>query len=144
MIRKIFLIVLIAIILVAVLIVSQSTPKSDSTVYHVTLADPSLYSDGVFVDTFKIQAGSYQFSFVPNGDSPQMLSIILKGIDFSHAQDFKLNGTLHNTGISNYYTWDYSGNKNIQVQLDQDLQITINPHGDTTGSVSVYLKKIST
>ena len=115
-------------------------PKSEKTIaYHMTLADPKLYTDGIFTDTFKIQKGTYQFSFVPNGDSPQTLSIDLKGVTFSFAEDFQLEGISHETGISTYYTWDYLGKKVIQVPDDRELQIVINPRGNLLGSVSVDL-----
>ena len=117
-------------------------PKSEKTVaYHVTLADPKLYTDGIFTDTFEIQEGTYQFSFVPNGDSPQTLSIDLKGQFFSFSEDFQLEGTSHETGISTYYTWDYLGKKVVQVPDDQELQIVINPRGNLLGSVSVDLTR---
>ena len=114
--------------------------KKDVT-YHVTLADPKLYTDEIFTDSFAIQKGTYQFGFVPNGDSPETLSIILKGTSFSFAEDFQLNGTSHDTGISTYYTWEYLGKKEIQVMDDQRLQIVINPYGNLLGSVSVDLIK---
>jgi len=117
-------------------------PKSEKTVaYHVTLADPKLYTDGIFTDTFEIQKGIYQFSFVPNGDSPQTLSITLKGVTFSFGEDFHLEGISHETGISTYYTWDYLGKKVIQVPDYQELQIVINPRGNLLGSVSVDLTR---
>ena len=117
-------------------------PRSEKTVaYHVTLADPKLYTDGIFTDTFEIQEGTYQFSFVPNGDSPQTLSIDLKGATFSFSEGFQLEGTSHETGISTYYTWDYLGKKVIQVPGDQELQIVINPRGNLLGSVSVDLTR---
>ena len=118
----------------------EPSSKKDVT-YHVTIADPKLYTNGIFTDTFTIQKGTYQFSFVPNGDSPETLSIILKGTSFSFAEDFQLNGTLHSTGISNYYTWEYLGKKEIQIMDDQRLQIVINPYGNLLGSVSVDLIK---
>ena len=132
---------ILAVIIVAIAIAISLQPKNQtSTAYHVTLADPKLYNNGTFTDNFKIQKGTYQFSFVPNGDSPQNLSISLKG-NFSYNKDFSLQGTLHNTGISNYYTWDYLGNKVIEVPEDQEIQIKINPHGSILGSVSVDLIK---
>ncbi|MBI3640026.1 MAG: hypothetical protein HY223_06900 [Thaumarchaeota archaeon] len=132
---------ILAAVIIAVAIAISLQPKNQtSTIYHVTLADPKLYNNGTFTDNFKIQKGTYQFSFVPNGDSPQNLSISLKG-NFSYNEDFSLQGTLHNTGISSYYTWDYLGNKVIGVLQDQEIQIKINPHGSTLGSVSVDLIK---
>jgi hypothetical protein len=135
-------IAIVAISLVAITIGVSLQPKNETNVvYHITLADPKLYKNGIFTDNFKIQNGTYQFSFVPNGDSPQNLSITLQGDHFSYNEDFSLQGTLHNTGISNYYTWDYLGRKVIEIPQDQEIQIIINPHGNVLGSVSVDLIK---
>ncbi len=132
---------ILAVIIIAIAIAISLQPKNEtSTVYHVTLADPKLYNNGTFTDNFKIQKGTYQFSFVPNGDSPQNLSISLKG-NFSYDEDFILQGTLHNTGISSYYTWDYLGSKTMEIPQDQEIQIKINPHGNVLGSVSVDLNR---
>ena len=132
-----------AIVVVAIAIGLSLEPNSKKNViYHVTLADPKLYINEIFSDTFTIQKGTYQFSFVPNGDSPEILSISLKGTTFSFTENFQLNGTLHDTGISTYYTWEYFGKKEIRVLEDQPLKIEINPHGNLLGSVSVDLIKI--
>ncbi|HET6457634.1 MAG TPA: hypothetical protein VFG24_02000 [Nitrosopumilaceae archaeon] len=132
---------ILAVIIIAIVIAISLQPKNQtSTAYHVTLADPKLYKNGTFTDNFKIQKGTYQFSFVPNGDSPQNLSISLKG-NFSYNEDFILQGALHNTGISSYYTWNYLGSKVIEIPQDQEIQIKINPHGNIFGSVSVDLIK---
>ena len=131
--------VVIAIVGLSVELKSEKSEKS--VAYHVTLADPKLYTDGIFTDIFEIQKGRYQFSFVPNGDSPQTLSIALKGETFSFAEDFQIQGTPHETGISTYYTWDYLGKKEILVPEDQQLQIVISPRGNLLGSVSVDLVK---
>jgi hypothetical protein len=135
-------ITIVAIAIVAISIGISLQPKNEVNVaYHITLADPKLYNNETFTDNFKIQKGTYQFSFVPNGDSPQNLSISLKGDLFSYNVDFNLQGTLRNTGISSYYTWDYIGRKIIEIPQDQDIQIKINPHGGILGSVSVDLIK---
>jgi len=132
-----------AMVVVAIAIGLSLEPNSKKNViYHVTLADPKIYINEIFSDTFTIQKGMYQFSFVPNGDSPEILSISLKGTTFSFTENFQLNGTLHDTGISTYYTWEYFGKKEIQVMEDQPLKIEINPHGNLLGSVSVDLIKI--
>jgi hypothetical protein len=141
--KKITYFVVVAIIVTVAILVLLSEPKSEkSIVYHITLADPKLYNDnGIFIDFFEIQKGTYQFSFVPNGDSPQTLLIALKGATFSFAEDFQLEGTVHDTGISTYYTWDYLGKKEILVPEDQQLQIMIKPGSNLLGSVSVDLIK---
>lgn len=120
---------------------SLEPTKQKDISYHVTIADPKLYTDEVFTDVFSVQKGTYLFNFVPNGDSPEILTIDLKGKTFTFAEDFRLNGTLHDTGISVYYTWGYIGKKEIQVADDQQLTIVINPHGNVLGSVSIDLIK---
>ena len=136
--------VVIAIIIIVIAIAFVLSFKQESektTVYHITLADPKLYTNEIFMDTFQIQKGTYQFSFVPNGDSPETLSITLKGAKFSFSEDFKLEGISHDTGISTYYTWNYQGGKEIHLLEDDQLEIMINPHGNLLGSVSVDLIK---
>jgi hypothetical protein len=106
-------------------------------VFHVTLASPDNYKDGVFIQTFKIDEGIYEFDFVPNGDSPENMIISLKGESFSFSEKFRLFGTPHETGVSTYFTWDYYGIRNIQITNQQELTITIDPNGDLFGPVSV-------
>jgi len=106
-------------------------------VFHVTLASPDNYENGVFTDTFLIEEGDYEFGFVPNGDSPKNITITLKGEFFSFSENFSLIGYPHETGVSTYFTWDYSGSKIILISKQQDLEIMIDPNGDILGSVSV-------
>lgn len=105
--------------------------------FHVTLADPKLYENGVYTESFEIQKGEYSFRFVPNGSSPETLSISLSGPNLEFVQDFSLKGTLHETGISEYYTWEYLGQKNISVSEMQEVTIVIDPNGNEMGSVTV-------
>ena len=48
--------VVIAIVGFSVELKSEKSEKS--VTYHVTLADPKLYTDGIFTDIFKIQKGA--------------------------------------------------------------------------------------
>ena len=130
-----------AIAVVIVIAIGSFSSDSDEKreVYHITLADPDLYKEGVFADVFDIQKGDYQFRFIPNGDSPKTLSIKLGGDSFSFSEDFELVGTPHDTGLSVYYTWNYQGLKEIRVEEDQQLRIEINPHNNLQGPVSVEL-----
>jgi len=52
----------------------DSAEKNHQSIFHVTLADPTMYQNGVFTDSFEIQEGSYYFAFVPNGDSPHTIA----------------------------------------------------------------------
>ena len=126
-----------AIIGIFVITSFDSSEEEDGVVFHVTLADPQLYQDGIYTETFEIQSGKYYFRFVPNGSSPEILSISLEGGKLEFYEDFKLKNTLHETGISEYYTWEYLGENQIIVPEDQQVKISINPNGNVMGSVSV-------
>ncbi|MGI0008305.1 MAG: hypothetical protein ACRD92_01650 [Nitrosopumilaceae archaeon] len=142
--KKIISIVIIAVVVIISISVLSSEKKPEKTaVYHIMLADPKIYNNGIFTDTFQIQNGSYQFRFVSHGQSPQTLSITLNSPKFSFSEDFKLEGIPRDTGISTYYTWDYLGVKEIIVTENQQLEIVINPHGNILDTVSVYLIKTS-
>ena len=69
----------------------DSADKNHQSIFHVTLADPTMYQHGVFTDSFEIQEGSYYFAFVPNGDSPQTIAISLKGPNYYSMERFVLH-----------------------------------------------------
>ena len=94
---------------------------------------------GFFQIILEFPEGEYQFRFVPNGDSPKILSISLEGNSISFSEDFELIGTPHETGISVYYTWDYLGKKEVKINEDQEIRIEVNPHENLLGSVSIDL-----
>jgi len=136
--KKMILIPIVAVMGILILnFLSDSNEEGNTTVFHITLADPDLYSDGVFTDSFVINKGEYVLRFVPNGSSPDILSIKLSGERLNFSQDFHLNGIPHQTGISEYFTWEYDGEKTIHVSEMQEVLITINPNGKVMGSVSV-------
>ena len=115
----------------------SSEEENNNEVFHVTLADPDLYKNGVYTSVFTIEKGEYSFRFVPNGSSPKILSITLNGEGFDFYEDFMLKGTSHQTGISEYFTWEYNGEKIIFVPETQEISIVIDPNGTVMGSVSV-------
>ena len=125
-------------IIVAFGVFTMDVPESRN-VFSVTLAEPSMYQEGVYTSFFDIVPGEYKFHFVPNGDSPQVLSIKLTGDDFSFSEDFDLQGTPHESGAALYYTWDYLGGKEFQILEEQELEIIINPNGNTMGPVSIQI-----
>ena len=120
-------------------VVISDTSETTDFVYHTLLAEPEIYENGVYAETFDIAAGNYKFKFIPNGDSPQTLSIQLNGESFSFSEDFKLEGTSHKSPISEYFTWDYLGQKDFQLTQGQSMEIIINPNGNTAGTVSVMI-----
>ena len=117
----------------------DSPEKDDGVIFHVTLADPQLYENGIYTEIFEIESGEYYFRFVPNGSSPEMLSISLDGWSLEFSEDFQLKNTLHETGISEYYTWEYLGENKVMIPEDQQVKISINPNGNVMGSVSVSI-----
>jgi len=137
--KKIIIISVVLIIVVIGISFNHSNDKNSNMVFHVTLADPNLYKNGIYSNTFTVSNGNYLFKFVPNGDSPQLLTVLLKGENYDFSENFKLEGTLHKTGISEYYTWDYNGQKEFSIPNQQTLVIKINPNGNELGSVSVNI-----
>ncbi len=136
--KRIVIIPIVVIIAIFVVIFSlDSSEKNSNIVFHATLADPDLYTNGVYTDTFTIDKGEYSFRFVPNGSSPEILSITLNGENFDFSEDFTLESTSHQTGTSEYFTWEYSGQKTIWIAEMQEISIIINPNGNVMGSVSV-------
>ena len=137
--KKILIIPVVLIIVVIVLSFNQVDKKNINIIFHITLADPDLYKNGIYSNTFTMNKGDYLFKFIPNGDSPQSLTILLKGENYDFSENFKLKGTLHQTGISEYYTWDYDGQKTISIPIQQVITIEINPNGNELGPVSVEI-----
>ena len=91
----------------------------------------------------------YEFHFVPMGDSPERLKISViwsgQGVHV-FSEMLYLEGTLVDTGISEYYIWDYVGNKNFEVSFEQcpnqkicNYDITVERYGNLKGSVTISL-----
>ena len=134
---------------VVISVVMLSSPKdnvqnSDYT-YHINLSESKYGEFGVYEELFEIgdidcqRFCDYKFRFVPNGDSPQTLSVSVSGDNISFLEDFELVGTLVETDISQYYTWDYDGQKIFQVSGLEEVKIVIDPHENIKGTVSIYI-----
>ena len=92
----------------------------------------------------------YKFEFVPMGDSPERLKISIawsgQGVEV-FSEMFVLEKTLVDTGISKYYTWDYVGQKYVQIpesDVETNYEIKIERIGNLKGSVSISLEKVDT
>ena len=120
---------------------SDQKEKNNDIVFHITLANPELYTNGVYTDEFSIEAGTYFFRFVPNGSSPEILSIKLTSQNYEFVENFNLIGIPHESETSKYFTWVYEGNGEIMINSSQNISISINPNGNVNGSVSVDLIK---
>ena len=134
---------IIAIILIGIIIflrMSNDLPNGETDfVFHVRLADPEMYENGVYQEIFDLPPGEFRFKFIANGDSPEKLSITMRNEEFSFSEDFKLEGTAHTTPISEYFTWSYLGEKKIKTSDWQSLEVSIDPHGNLQGPVSVMI-----
>ena len=120
---------------------SDEYEKINEDIFHITLADPQLYANGVYTEKFLIEPGTYFFRFVPNGSSPEILSIKLIGQNYTFEENFELVGIPHESETAKYFTWKYDGNEKIIIESSQEISITINPNGNVKGSVSVDLIK---
>ena len=120
---------------------SDEGEKINDDVFHITLADPELYTNGVYTDEILIEPGTYFFRFVPNGSSPEILSIKLIGQNYAFEENFELVGIPHESETAKYFTWKYDGNEKIIIDSSQEISISINPNGNVKGSVSVDLIK---
>ena len=96
-----------------------------------------------------LEEGTYKLGFVPMGDSPHKITIVIKGKsttspNFYFSEEFVLKGTQVNTDISKYYTWEYVGQKYVyipEVEGEADYEIVIVRSGNLKGSVSISLSR---
>ena len=132
------------VIVIGLIILNFSGDSEDvknNIVFHETLADPDIYVEGIYTKKFHVDSGEYYFRFVPNGSSPEILSVLITGNNVDFSKDYMLEGTLQETGISEYYTWEYIGDKSLTILEGEEITITIDPNGNKRGSVSVDILK---
>ena len=139
--KSIGILIILIVTILGVSISINSEEKDDNVIFHITLADPELYTNGVYTDKFPIDPGTYFFRFVPNGSSPQILSIKLSGQNYSFIENFNLKGIPHESETSKYFTWEYEGVKNIIIDSMEEVTIAINPNDNVMGSVSIDIIK---
>ena len=120
---------------------SDQKEKNNDIVFHITLANPELYTNGVYTNKFSIEPGTYFFRFVPNGSSPEILSIKLTSQNYEFVENYTLIGTPHESETAKYFTWEYQGKGEIIIESSKQISININPNGNVNGSVSVDLIK---
>ena len=135
--KILFVPIVIVVGLIVLNFLGDSEDTKNNVIFHETLAEPEIYVDGIYLKKFHIDSGEYYFRFVPNGSSPEVLSILVTGENVDFSKDYILEGTLQDTGISEYYTWEYIGDKSLTILEDEEITITIDPNGSKMGSVSV-------
>ena len=139
--KSIGILIILIVTILSVSISMNSEEKDDNVVFHITLANPELYTNGIYTSNFTIESGTYFFRFVPNGSSPEILSIKLSGQNYSFIENFNLKGIPHESETSKYFTWEYEGMKNITIDSMEEITITINPNDNVMGSVSIDIIK---
>jgi hypothetical protein len=113
----------------------------------------------IMADLGIIEGGTYEIGFVPMGDSPNKISLMIEGeipenqryyLDDPvktkiFSEEFVLQRSLVDTGVSKYYTWEYLGQKFVQfpeTEGETRYEITISRSGNLEGSVSISLTKL--
>ena len=139
--KSIGILIILGVVILGVSLSMNSEEKENNVVFHITLADPELYTNGIYTNNFTIESGTYFFRFVPNGSSPEILSIKLSGQNYSFIENFNLKGIPHESETSKYFTWEYEGVKNITIDSMEEITIVINSNGNVMGSVSVDIIK---
>ena len=139
--KSIGILIILGVVILGVVLSMDSEEKENNVVFHITLADPELYTNGIYTNNFTIESGTYFFRFVPNGSSPEILSIKLSGQNYSFIENFNLKGIPHESETSKYFTWEYQGEKNVTIDSMQEITIVINSNGNVMGSVSVDIIK---
>jgi hypothetical protein len=139
--KSIGILTILGIVILGVSISMNSEEKDDNIVFHITLADPELYTNGIYTNNFTVESGTYFFRFVPNGSSPEILSIELSGQNYNFIENFNLKSIPHESETSKYFTWKYEGVKNITIDSMEKITIVINSNGNVMGSVSIDIIK---
>ena len=113
----------------------------------------------IMTDLGVIEEGTYEFGFVPMGDSPKKIRLVIDWVIPENqryysddpvkteifSEEFILERSLVDTGVSKYYTWEYLGQKFVQfpkTEGDARYEITIQRDGNLEGSVSISLSKL--
>ena len=139
--KSIGILIILGVVILGASLSMNFEEKEDNVVFHITLADPELYTNGIYTNNFTIESGTYFFRFVPNGSSPEILSIKLSSQNYSFIENFNLKGIPHESETSKYFTWEYQGEKNVTIDSMQEITIVINSNGNVMGSVSVDIIK---
>jgi len=115
------------IILVAIIGVvyagAQINPDNpeNGEVWSIRMASPEWHDrQTVRASLPNLEEGTYKLGFVPMGDSPHKITIVIKGKsttspNFYFSEEFVLKGTRVDTDISKYYTWEYVGQKYVYI-----------------------------
>jgi hypothetical protein len=142
--------IVIALIVISMAYGAQMNPggnvekRADSEIWSFRFSGPEFHDvrSHQFTDITLERNIPYKFEFVPMGDSPERVAIQLG----PYSETFILERELVDTGISKYYTWDYSGDKYFEISNQQctnqnvcNYDLKIQRLGNLKGSVSISL-----
>jgi len=150
--------IILAAIVGVVFVGAQINPDNpeNGEVWSIRMASPEWHDrQTVSASLPNLEEGTYKLGFVPMGDSPTKIRIDIKvrsaGSDFAgttwtpmFSEEFILKGTLVDTGISKYYTWEYVGQKYVyipEVEGEANYEIKIERSGNLKGSVTISLSR---
>ena len=134
----------------------ENEENQKSEVWSIRMAGPEWDDRPIHRASLpNLEEGTYKLGFVPMGDSPTPIRIDIKvisaGSDFAgtgwellFSEKFVLKGTPVDTGISEYYTWEYVGQKYVyipEVEGEANYEITIKRSGNLKGSVTISLSR---
>jgi len=145
--------IILAAIIGVVFVGAEINPDNpeNGEVWSIRMAAPEWHDrQTVRASLPNLEEGTYKIGFVPMGDSPHKITIVIKGKstttspNFYFSEEFILKGTPVDTGISKYYTWEYVGQKYVyipEVEGEANYEITIKRSGNLKGSVTISLSR---
>ena len=134
--------------------------RSGGEIWDFRISGPEFHGKTTIMASLGvIGGGTYEIGFVPMGDSPKEIRLIIDGVIPENqkyylddpvkteifSEEFILERSLVDTGVSKYYTWEYLGQKFVQfpkTEGETNYEITIQRSGNLEGSVSISLTKI--
>ena len=134
--------------------------RSDSEIWNFRISGSEFHGvSTMMAELGVIEGGTYEIGFVPMGDSPKKIRLVIEGVIPENqryylddpvkteifSEEFILERNLVDTGVSKYYTWEYLGQKFVQfpkTEEDARYEITIHRDGNLEGSVSISIEKL--
>ena len=132
----------------------KSEKKADDIVWQVRMSGMDDYEiHANWAGIGYLEKGYYKIGFVPMGDSPNKIRIIIgeqggiyetQGIGKVLDELYILDRDLVDTGISKYYTWEYNGDNSVFIPKGGSyFDVVVIPEGNLEGSVSISLTKVA-
>jgi len=132
----------------------ETDKKADGVVWQIRMSGIDDYEAFANGGIGYLEKGYYKVGFVPMGDSPSKIRIIIQerdtgiyqgqGIGRILDETYILDRDLVDTGISKYYTWEYNGDKSFFIPKGGSFfDIHMRYEGNVEGSVSVSITEVA-